>query len=243
MPQRAPIRVNQEFNPGGARWCTDHVGSKQFGTGRLECTKQRSKGRGVCHGVAIRGTDACRIHGGVSKKVAHAQGAARISAWSAVGDAANAVSAPMAVLGVLQMSWLRLAAYGEILRRQATGSVDSQDDQELTDAGDGLIGFRYGAAGKEGHIYAVSEEARALVKLEGEERDRVVKYAKTAHDMGISDKLISLAERWGDVVATRIALMLDALELTAEQNEKVPELIQAHLGSIDVNTMSGDDKG
>ena len=240
MPNIAPTPIGEHFNPGGARWCTEHRGGINA-EGRLECTKQRSKGRGVCHGPAIRGTNACRIHGGKSKAVAKAQGEAKISAWSAVGSAgaAGQVDYRMAVLGVLQMTWLRLAAYSELLRRQVVEDGQASSSPEVEDPGTGLIGYRYGAAGKDGNIYAVTEEARALVTLESAERDRVVKYAKTAHDMGISDRLTSLAERWGDVVATRITLMLDALELTPEQSAMVPTLIQAHLGSIDVENMGG----
>jgi hypothetical protein len=240
MPQYPPTPIGPDFNPGKARWCTEHTGNAA-GSGRLECTKTRSKGRGLCHGIAIRGTNACRIHGGVSKAVAKSQGEARISAWSAIGTAANEVSAPMAVLGVLQMSWLRLAAYGALLQRQVVTQGDEAGalEEDAPDAS-GLIGHRYGAAGKDGRIFAQSEDVRALVILEAAERDRVVKYAKTAHDMGISDKLIGLAEKWGDVVAGRIALMLDALNLSPEQAEQVPVLIQAHLGSIDITTMGGD---
>ena len=228
-------RTRPTSNPGNARWCEDH--------GRLECTKKRSKERGACHQAAVRGTDACRNHGGHSLAVLKAKGEARITAWSALGapEGAKTLDSGMAVLGMLQMTWLRAAAYGELLRQQAEkegmggAEVNGGDPADTT----GLIGYRYGAAGKDGNIYAVSEEVRALVALEAAERDRVVKYAKTAHDMGISERLTGLAERWGDVVVTRIMLVLDALNLTPEQEAMVPALIQAHLGQIDVTSIGG----
>ena len=233
-------RLNSANNPGGARWCDDE------GHKRLECTKSRSKGRGQCHGPAIRGTDTCKIHAGHKREVARAKGQARITAWSAIGQPAGGqpLDSGMAVLGMLQMTWLRAAAYGELLRQQVATEEPPEPDREGLQAGDavsssGLIGYRYGAAGKDGHIYAVSEEARALVALEAAERDRVVKYAKTAHDMGISERLTNLAERWGDIVATRITLILAGLNLTPEQEAMVPALIQAHLSQIDVGTMGG----
>lgn len=204
----------------------------------MECTKNRSKGRGPCHASAIRGTDACKLHGGVSREVAKVKGETRISAWSAIGVAAEGqgIESSAAVLGMLQQSWLRANLYGQLLQRQVT--EDGTDEAEV-DAGDagsknGLIGYRYGAAGKDGTIYAVSEEARALVALEAAERDRVVKYAKTAHDMGISDKMIGLAERWGDAVVSRIMIILAGLQLTPDQEAMVPALIRAHLGSIEL---------
>lgn len=231
-------------NPGNARWCAEHK--------RLECTKNRSKGRGPCHAAAIRGTNTCKNHGGHSIANLKLAGEARITAWSPFGEAAKPVSAPMAVLGVLQMSWLRLGAYSELLRRQVAAEQDLSDedafigldpDASQPDELKGLIGYRYGAAGKDGTIYTQSEELRALVVLEAAERDRVVKYAKTAHDMGISDKMIQLAERWGDVVAGRIAVMLDALGLSPEQSAMVPALLQLHLGSIDVEALSATPEG
>lgn len=233
-------RLNSTNNPGGARWCEDEDHH------RLECTKNRTKGRGQCHGPAIRGTDACALHSGHKREVAMAKGQARITAWSAMGQPAGGkpLDSGMAVLGMLQMTWLRAAAYGELLRQQVvTGELPEPDRDGLQDDGvvaqSGLIGHRYGAAGKDGRIYAVSEEVRALVALEAAERDRVVKYAKTAHDMGISERLTNLAEKWGDIVATRITLILAGLELTAEQESLVPGLIQAHLSQIDVGTMGG----
>lgn len=173
--------------------------------------------------------------------MARAKGEARITAWSALGGSPD-IDYRMAVLGVLHMTWLRLGAYGELLRRQVATEGDIPEGSEDFDPTEepkssGLIGHRYGAGGKDGVIYVQSEEVRALVMLEAAERDRVVKYAKTAHDMGISDRLTSLAERWGDVVASRITLMLDALDLTPEQQAKMPALITTHLANIDVGTM------
>lgn len=219
-------------NPGGARWCPEHR--------RLECVYQRRNSQGTCHAPAIRGTKGCKVHVGFKREVAIAQGQAVITAWNATGGAAN-IDYRMAVLGVLQMTWMRLAAYGELLRRQVAIEGDQAGDpgQERRPEASGLIGYRYGAAGKDGVVYVQSEEVRALVALESAERDRVVKYAKTAHDMGISDRLINLAEKWGDAVATRISEMLadPRLNHTPEQAAMVPRLIQDHLGSFDVESM------
>jgi hypothetical protein len=223
-------------NPGGARWCDDHQ--------RLECTKNRNRGRGTCHQPAIRGTNACRTHAGIRTDVAKIQGESRITAWNPSGQTV-AVDASSAVLGVLQMTYLRLGMYADLLRRQVVTEGDTAGDLHETDTpqASGLIGHRYGMGGKDGITYVQTEEVRALVSLEAAERDRVVKYAKTAHDMGISDRLTSLAERWGDIVATRISLMLDGLDLSPEQAAQVPALLQLHLGSIDMTALeTGDEK-
>jgi hypothetical protein len=142
------------------------------------------------------------------------------------------------VLSVLQMSYLRLGVYADLLRRQVAteGELAGSTDEDRPDTS-GLIGFRYGMGGKDGISYVQSEEVRALVVLEAAERDRVVKYAKVAHDMGISDRLTSMAEQWGDIVAGRVSLMLSALNLTPAQEAMVPELLTLHLGSIDLNAI------
>lgn len=230
---RAQPPLNRTNNPGQARWCETHL--------RLECTRHKIKTGEQCHAQAIRGIDKCRNHCGQAFAVAAAKGEARITAWTAIGQGLH-VDAGMAVLGMLHMSWLRAAAYGELLRQQVMKDKPADPDRDGPDPGDGLdvsglIGHRYGAAGAEGTVFAVSEEVRALVDLEAKERDRVVKFAKTAHDMGISERLTGMAERWGDVVVTRLMLVLDALQLTPAQEAQVPELIQAHLGQIDVGSL------
>lgn len=226
------VALTKENNPGGARVCPDHWD-------RLECTKNRTKGRGPCHQPAVRGTNACRNHSGIREDVLKAQGEARITAWNPNGPGTT-IDAGAAVLAVLQMTYLRLGAYSELLRRQVVIDGDTAEDLRETDSpsASGLIGHRYGMGGKDGITYVQTEEVRALVMLEAAERDRVVKYAKTAHDMGISDRLTSLAERWGDIVASRIAVMLDALGLTEDQQALVPGLLQAHLGSIEMEGMA-----
>lgn len=236
MPVR-PVRLDKDNNPGNARWCDECTPD-----GRLECAKLKKRTREPCHAPAIRGTDSCKIHSGVTRAMAHAKGEVRITAWQAMGDTAKTIDYRLAVLSVLQMTWLRLSTYSEMLRRQVAlegeqaGSTGEDDPQTS-----GLIGYRYGASNN-GATYVQSEEVRALVTLEAAERDRVVKYAKIAHDMGISDRLTSIAERWGDIVATRVTAMFEALELTPDQQDRLPALVESHLGSIDVMAMGANGK-
>lgn len=218
-------------NPGNARWCPQH--------NRLECSKHR-KDKNDCHQLAVRGLDACKNHSGLSVKNAKAKGQAVITAWQATGQAT--ISPGDAVLGILQMSWLRLNAYSDLLRRQvesSEGEASNPDDLKEGEVpvASGLIGHRYGAAGKDGRVFVQSEEVRALVALEATERDRVVRFAKVAHDMGISDRLIKLAERWGEMVSGRVTEMLlaPALGLNEAQLAAVPNLITRYLSSIDMD--------
>lgn len=235
MVKKPLIKLNKDFNPGEAKWCDEH--------GRLECTKWSRQRDQPCHGPAIRGTANCKTHSG-GKITAMAKGEARINAWSALGESARTISASTAVMAMLQQSWLRAAVYSELLRRQVAAEGDMTEGLEQGGAeGEapktgGLVGYRYGMGGKEGILYRQGEAPRELVQLEAAERDRVVKYAKVAHDMGISDRLTAMAERWGEEVVNRLMLIMANLGLTPEQESKVPALIQAHLGTFELEGAS-----
>lgn len=214
---------------GGATWCDEH--------NRWECTKRvkASRGGGRCHGPAIIGLDACRMHVGKRADLARAQGEA-ISAWSAVAAVATIVPAE-AVLGMLQMAWLRVHVYAGLLEQQVSeAQADGPDDGDpFRDGGApgvghgaGLIGNTYSGV-KDIGIFATGEAIRGLAQLEAAERDRCVKYAKTAHDMGIADRQIKLAEEQGAVLAGVIGRILDALDLSPEQRELVPVIVPQEL--------------
>ena len=206
-----------------ARWCDEH--------GRWECVK-RAKGGGTCHGSPITGLDACRMHVGKRGDVAKAQGEA-ITAWSALAGK-HTVSATDAVLGMLQMSWLRVHLYASLLEEQVTAARAGRNGggpgqgAAGVGPGAGLVGHTFGAV-KDIGIYASGEAVRGLAQLEERERDRCVKYAKTAHDMGIAEHQIRIAERQGALLAETISRVLDALDLTAQQRALVPEVVPREL--------------
>lgn len=204
------MSTSPPMSPQPGRWCEAH--------GRLECRKQRSKGRGDCHQPAVRGTASCRNHAGVPLDVARAKGEA-ITAWSALGGDPT-LDPSLAVLGMLQMAWLRQQLYAEQLRRQV-------DDQGLStqdlDAGDrpnasGLIGHTY-AAGKDVGVFTSGEAVRALVQLEAQERDRVVRFAKVAHDMGIAERQTELAKAQADMMQTVVLAVFERVGLTPTQQQ------------------------
>jgi hypothetical protein len=247
MVRTPPPHIGKDFNPGKARWCTIHKSLAGDEGGRLECTKQRKRGMGDCHMPAVRGTNTCKHHAGIRKEVAVVKGESIITAWSALGVAANGkkINPGVAVLSMLHQSWLRANAYGRLLEQQVKEEGDQAEpipgedgDGTLPRQG-GLVGFHYGAAGKDGTIFVQSEEVRALVGLEASERDRVVKFAKIAHDMGISDRITDMAERWGDIVVGRMMQVMDGLNLSPEQQVILPRLVQSYLGHIDVSEIGG----
>jgi hypothetical protein len=213
----------------GATWCEEHR--------RWECSKNSQRHAGRCHASAIRGTDACRNHAGKPTSLAKAQGEA-VTAWSALSGT-PAVSATEAVLGMLQMSWLRAHLYAALLEQQVEqAQADGEDDLDGpglgaggVGKGAGLVGHTYGAV-KDIGVYASGEAVRGLAMLEAQERDRCVRFAKTAHDMGIAEQQVRIAEHQGELLAEAIRRILAALDLSAEQQSRVPQVVPGVLRAI-----------
>lgn len=191
------------------------------------------------------------MHAGTSGAVARAKGEA-LTAWSALaavaGREVELVDPAQAVMGMLHMSWLRVHLLAGLLEDQVGAEGASQpagtgrtDDGEgvVGDAAagegaageggtSGLVGHTYGAV-KDVGIYASGEAARALVQLEAAERDRCVRFAKTAHDMGIADREIRLVEAQTQLVAVAFGRALDAVGLSVEQREEAARVLVAEL--------------
>lgn len=231
-----PKQPARRTQPGGARWCPEH--------GRFECVKPRRAGRGTCHSPAITGTDACRMHAGVRAEVAKARGEA-VTAWSAL-QGEPAVDPSLAVLGMLQVAWLRAHLYAGLLEAQVVAQGGTADDvpAELGEAEDvepavsdgpstgGLIGNTYAPAkGGDGRV-VTGEAARGLVVLEAAERDRVVRYAKTAHDMGIAERQTELAKAQADMMYVVVLAVLDRVGLSAEQRSTAQSVLVEELERV-----------
>lgn len=235
-------------NASGAWWCREHV--------RWECTADSRRTETRCHGSAVKYTDRCRTHAGMSTEKASNRGYARLTAWSAEGIRAAQSNAPPvtpgeAVLGMLSISYMRAHYYAGLLEAQVEeqggrpgedravegpldwlerdfqagedGSPEDEVRSSLPESS-GLVGHKYSATNS-GTFYATGEELRALVVLEAQERDRCVKYAKVAHDMGIAERQIQLAEKQGEAMVGMVKRILNALQLTPEQQQLVSVVV------------------
>jgi hypothetical protein len=232
MSDLNPMQPGQPMRrPGGAIWCDQPKHQ------RWECVHnvKKTRGGGRCHGPAIGGTDACRMHAGQRAEVARAKGEA-VTAWSALSGKAT-ISNTEAVMGMLQMSWLRVHLYAGLLEqqvREAQGDASGDDGEDLEvpggkgERGAGLIGKTLSASPGIG-VYATGEAVRGLALLEAQERDRCVRFAKTAHDMGIADQQIRLAEQQGAMLAGVISRVLDRLGLSEEQRRLVGTVVPEEL--------------
>lgn len=192
----------------------------------MKCTKRRKDGQ-PCGAQAVDGTNACQRHAGVSLAAARAKGAVvlELRSW---GLDDELVDSTQAMLRLLAQSYRRAQHYSQLLQeayeaaerlRAADGDTqtglpphadnDTDRDRAIDDLArvfnDGgiaaLIGIKWGAAGKDGHLYQAEEAIRGLARLEAEERDRAFRFAKECRGAGLDERLVALAEQQGRLVA------------------------------------------
>lgn len=206
------MRDDDPMRLSGAVWCEDHD--------RWECSRVSRRSQTRCHGNAIRGRSSCRMHAGRPAAVEKALGEAALAAWST--EAADADAAPLdlgrVVMDQLRVAVMRADLYGEMVRWQ----LETEDEG-------GLVGKTF-AAGRDGARVESGEQVRALVRLEAEWRDRAVRFAKTAHDMGIDQRHVELEQAKAEQVVGAVRLGLAALPglLPADRDA----FLRAFLGAL-----------
>lgn len=139
----------------------------------------------------MRGQAYCKNHVGKTRELAKAQGEVNLLAWSA---RAGGDEGPLD-LGRTVMDQLRVAVMrAELLGRLLQSEVAVEGGHRVK----GLVARK-------------ANDVRALVKLEASERDRVVRIAKTAHDMGIDEQHVQIAQRDAERVIAAQQMQLDLL--------------------------------
>lgn len=127
----------------------------------------------------------------------------------------------LTMLGVpLGTDW-RLALRRQIAEANGNVAFLRQECQAL---GANLVGEVLSDA-RDGTLYATKEEARAIVRLYNEERDRLVKYCKVAADVGFAEAEIQLAKQQGALIATLVFEVLDGLALPAAKLTAARQLL------------------
>lgn len=202
-----PKSAEDPMSRSGAKWCSEH--------GRWECSAKKPDH----HANAVRGMSMCRHHVGKSLDLARTQGEANLLAWSA---AAGRDSAPMdpgqVVMDQLRVAVMRADLYGELLRIQVA-------DEEV----DGLVGPTY-AVGREGVRVETGERVRGLAALEAEWRDRAVRFAKVAHDMGIDQRHIELEQGKAQLVTSAFLAAVAAVSLLPADRDLMLRTFLSGLG-------------
>jgi hypothetical protein len=182
------MTLSDPMSRSGARWCEKHE--------RWECNANKANH----HASAIRGMAKCKNCAGRSLDIAKVIGEANIATWSSVAAGEmEPIDAGSAVVSQLRVAVMKADLYGQLHRLQL----------EVEGLG-GLVGATF-AAGRDGARVETGEQIRALSNLEMLWRDRVVKYAKTAHDMGIAERVIELHQGQAQLVVSAFMAGLGAL--------------------------------
>lgn len=167
------------------------------------CGAKRRQG-GTCRMSAGHGTDhpgigRCRFHGG-NLPTHKANGAKQ---------AAVLMGAPKDINPIDALMWcIRLTA----------GEVEFCTEQmELLEKDEWI---EHTIIGKQLHMWA-KERQNAV--------DRLAKFSSQAISLGIAERAVRVAEMYGQSIAKLVRGILDDLELTPDQQKRVPHIVRKHL--------------
>lgn len=203
----------QPSGPHPGRWCEEHQ--------RWECVKPRSRNRGTCHGSAVTGHDACRMHLGEKAAPVIAEAKAEAAALQAVitYGLPRDISPTDALLEEVRYSaghvaWLR-EKVAELEAKDLVWGVTEETDKSATE-------------------FAGTDTTRAAavnvwLDLYFRERKHLLDLTKTAITVGIEERRVKLAEAQGSLLNGVIRRILGRLSLSAEQSALLPLVVPEEL--------------
>lgn len=183
------------------------------------CTGKRSDGT-PCQGWRMEGSDKCRRHLFNPRSRANAAVRAEVLRWG-LGDAD--IDPGEILLRLLSQAVNRAEHYADLLEEQYRLAAEGHDDASLPVGVTALIGHKYSLT-REGDAVPVEEAIRALVELEGVERDRAARFAGLAISAGLAERQVRMAEQMGPRIADALREILSDpdLALTDTQRQAVP---------------------
>lgn len=82
----------------------------------------------------------------------------------------------------------------------------------------------------------IPDSQQQWMRVHREERRHMVHVAKLALDAGIAEREVRLAENQGMILASAIEQILDLLELSPAQTNRIPDIVPAVLRAVSVRT-------
>ena len=187
----------------------------------MKCTAKRTDGE-PCKAWAVTGLKVCRVHGASSprSKAKRARALAEEKAAKAMRLFAEPVDIDPARALVELVQWTA----GEVAYwREQVRALADEDPKALTW---GVVREKVG-----GEDYGTTLEAKPNVAylMLTDAQDRLAKYAAAALKAGVEERRVKLAEDQGALVAQVIRSILDQLNLTSDQQARVPEVVPTQL--------------
>lgn len=194
--------------------------------GKRLCRGHNKRGD-PCGAFALQGSDLCDTHlfNPASRKKAMVR--AELERWG-LGDAK--VDPGEVLLRLVSQSAARAEFLAQLLAEQYDRVDAGEDTTTLPKRLSVLVGRTF-ALNRDGQPVPIAEAVRALVQLEGEERDRCANFATKAVAAGLLERQVQLAERQGALIADVLRAVLgdDRLGLSQDQLAIVPGLVREHL--------------
>ncbi len=175
-----------------------------------------------CRRPSMKGGTVCASHGGKSPqaKAAAARRLAEQEAAKAVRLFATPVDIDPARALVELVQWTA----GEVAYwREQVRALADENPATLT------WGIVREKVGGEDHGTTLEAKPNVAYLMLTDAQDRLAKYAAAALKAGVEERRVKLAEDQGELVARVIRSILDQLNLTSEQQARVPEVVPAQL--------------
>lgn len=199
----------------------------------------KTRAGGNCTNPPVRGATRCRMHGGnlpqVKAKAERERTAnnARRELTRIYGEAPPETVDPAEAL----MNLVREKHWEVARLRAVVEHIEADTDADLSDSPlvYGLVSHETGV-GPEGPIdkRTFKAEPNVWLKLLREAEAQLADYTTRALRAGVERRQLELQEAQAVHLASAINRILDALELSAEQQSKVPEIVSTTLRALPV---------
>lgn len=199
--------------------------------GKRRCWSRTKKsgGQKQCPNLAMQGQNICQVHGGKAPQNL-AKAKERITEQRAAELVATygrkiETTATEALLDEVKWTFGHVAWLRERVQEIETGAEPGAENALVW----GVTKKKTG-----GEDYGTTEEAvpNIFLRLYQQERTHLTKVCEAAIRAGIEERRIRLAEQEGALVAQAIRAILADLQLTAEQQARVPEVVPRHLRAL-----------
>lgn len=87
-------------------------------------------------------------------------------------------------------------------------------------------------------VVGMQEEFDIWIQAQQYAIDRLARYSKMAIDAGVSERMVNLAEKMGDLIAPLLQGVLSDLNLTPAQKQEAPAVVGRHLRLLETRTAS-----
>jgi hypothetical protein len=208
-------------------------GFEEFGpNGTRRCWGRNKRTHAQCGAPAMLGQNVCRHHGGsapqsikaAKERIAEEKARALVATYGRKVE----TTATQALLDEVQwtaghVAWLRERVQ-EIETAAAVAGTDSEHPL--------VWGITREKSGGEDEGVTSEASPNVWLKLYQMERTHLVRVCSEAIKAGIEERRVRLAEEQGALVAQAIRAILGDLDLTVDQQRRVPEIVPRHLRAL-----------